>query len=231
MREEQVSVVGKMQTIEALSYWKYKICSSPVVIDWLENGVPLYPRGVLVLAAKPVPWQYSLLEDQKQWVRKELDWLLRFQVIEGLGSQLEILHSNNIHKGLFRGSRAMKKSELAVFGYKNKLIKNLLTRVQKLRRKSVSESWNHHLDKVWVYIKALPSEINTLVSFIVWLDLTHSFSTCADVLATISREHLEHNLPDPSKDYRIKRTDQLAHTILIFCNTEKPTESNVRKIL
>ncbi|CAG8708473.1 14675_t:CDS:1, partial [Gigaspora margarita] len=66
MREEQVSVIEKIQTIEALKYWKHKICPLLLVMDWLENSVPLYPREVLVLVAKPVPRQYSLLEDQKQ---------------------------------------------------------------------------------------------------------------------------------------------------------------------
>ena len=52
---------------------------------------------------------------------------------------------------------------------------------------------------------ALPSEADTLVSFLVWLDLAHSFSGYVDFLAAVSREHLEHRFTDPSKDYRVKR--------------------------
>ncbi|CAG8761452.1 18241_t:CDS:2, partial [Dentiscutata erythropus] len=54
-------------------------------------------------------------------------------------------------------------------------------------------------------LSSLPSAVDTLVSFIVWLDLVHSFSSCADTLVAVSREHLERQLPDPSKEYRVKR--------------------------
>ncbi|CAG8652820.1 5089_t:CDS:2, partial [Dentiscutata heterogama] len=50
---------------------------------------------------------------------------------------------------------------------------------------AVSDNWNHRLDKAWELFKnyckvmslvPLPSEVDTLVSFIVWLDLTQSFA-------------------------------------------------------
>ncbi|CAG8689567.1 21238_t:CDS:1 [Cetraspora pellucida] len=108
----------------------------------------------------------------------------------------------------------MEKPELAVCGSKNRLVKILLTKAQALSRKAVSDSWNKQLDKAWdVYrdfyevmnLKALPSEVDTLVSFIVWLDLTQSISVCIDVLAAVSRAHLEVQLTDPSKEYKVKR--------------------------
>ncbi|CAG8843981.1 33388_t:CDS:2, partial [Gigaspora margarita] len=52
---------------------------------------------------------------------------------------------------------------------------------------------------------ALPLEVDTLVYFLVWLDLVHSFSGYVDFLAAVLREHLEYHFSDPSKDYRVKR--------------------------
>ena len=74
--------------MDALNYWQHKIGPSPVVMDWLRNGVPIYPRGVLVLAAKPVPNQYNLSVNQQEWVRKELDRLIKSAAIGCLGSQV-----------------------------------------------------------------------------------------------------------------------------------------------
>ncbi|CAG8573449.1 11578_t:CDS:2 [Gigaspora margarita] len=54
-------------------------------------------------------------------------------------------------------------------------------------------------------LEALLSTGKTLVSFLVWLDLTNSFAGCADVLAAVSRGHLEVQLLDPSKEYNVKR--------------------------
>ncbi|CAG8656091.1 15811_t:CDS:2 [Dentiscutata erythropus] len=54
-------------------------------------------------------------------------------------------------------------------------------------------------------LEALPSEVDILVSFLVWLDLAHSFSGYVDFLVAVSREHLEHHFSDLSKDYRVKR--------------------------
>ncbi|CAG8848833.1 14369_t:CDS:2, partial [Gigaspora margarita] len=107
----------------------------------------------------------------KRFVKKVVEPNRQMEYLDNaLANQLSssASSSNNIHKGLFRRSRTMKESELAVFG-------------------------------------SLPSKIDTLVFFIVWFDLTYSFSTCANVLAAVSREHLEHNLLDPSKDSRVKR--------------------------
>ncbi|CAG8482546.1 32327_t:CDS:2, partial [Racocetra persica] len=114
----------------------------------------------------------------------------------------------------FRRSGTVEKPELAVCSSKNRLVKMLLAKVQTLNKKAVSDSWNKRLDKAWdVYrdfckvmnLRALPSEVDTLVSFIVWLDLTQSISGCMDVLAAVSRAHLEAQLTDPSKEYRVKR--------------------------
>lgn len=87
--EDLFSVVGKLQVPDALNYWKNKIGPSPVVMDWLTNGVPLYPRGVLVLAAQPDPKQYILSEEQKEWMQKELNRLIKSSAIKCLGSQQE----------------------------------------------------------------------------------------------------------------------------------------------
>ncbi|CAG8793869.1 14449_t:CDS:2, partial [Cetraspora pellucida] len=102
--------------------------------------------------------------------------------------------------GDFRCSGTMEESKLAVPSSKSRLVSMLLARAQILRKNSVSQNWNQHLDRAWCLydnyckvmgLKALPSKVDTLVSFIVWLDLTHAFSNCTDVLAAVSREHLE----------------------------------------
>ncbi|CAG8831906.1 36250_t:CDS:2, partial [Gigaspora margarita] len=210
----QLSVVGKMQAADALDYWRQKIGPSPVVMDWLMNGVPLYPRGALVIAAQPVPKQYVLSVEQEKWAQKELDRLITSSahIIEEKAVATVIVPSPTsspsvLCNGSLRGGRAMEKSKLAFSGSKSELVEWLLKRAQSL-------SWNQRLDKAWdlytkyckfMKLEALPSSGNTLVSFLVWLDLTNSFAGCADVLAAVSRGHLEAQLPDPSKEYNVKR--------------------------
>ncbi|CAG8808413.1 35005_t:CDS:2, partial [Racocetra persica] len=72
-----------------------------------------------------------------------------------------------IYQRDFRRSRTVEKPELAVCGSK-------------------SRDFCEVMD-----LRALLAEVDTLVSFIVWLDLTQSFSGCMDVLAAVSRAHLE----------------------------------------
>ncbi|CAG8592599.1 34878_t:CDS:2, partial [Racocetra persica] len=81
---------------------------------------------------------------------------------------------------------------------------------QKLVRSTCSENWNSRLDKAWkTYADfcritkqcAVPSSEESLLSCLIWLDLTDAVSACTDVLAAVSREHLERSLPDPSKFY------------------------------
>ncbi|CAG8802200.1 7228_t:CDS:1, partial [Racocetra persica] len=121
--------------------------------------------------------------------------------------------SSIIYQKDFRRSGPVEKSELVVCGSKSRLVRILLAKAQALGRKAVSNSWNKWLDKVWdVYkdfcevmdLRALLSEVDTLVSFIVWLNLTQSFSDCMDVLA-VSRSYLEAQFADLSKEYRVKR--------------------------
>ncbi|CAG8783272.1 5079_t:CDS:2, partial [Cetraspora pellucida] len=122
--------------------------------------------------------------------------------------------SGFIYQKNFRRNEIMKKPELTVCGSKNRLVKMLLAKAQTLSKKTVLDSWNKQLDKAWnVYkdfckvmnLKAFPSKVDILVSFIVWLDLTQSISGCIDVLAAVSRAYLEVQLTDPSKEYRVKR--------------------------
>ena len=122
--------------------------------------------------------------------------------------------SDVIRKGFLRGGGTVEEPKLAVPSSKSSLVSKLLMRAQSLSRKSVSEDWNRRLNKAWnVYkgyceimrLTALPAEVDILVSFLVWLDLTHFFSGYVDFLAAVSREHLECHFSDPSKDYRVKR--------------------------
>ncbi|CAG8630542.1 11274_t:CDS:2 [Dentiscutata erythropus] len=94
--------------------------------------------------------------------------------------------SNHFHKRLFRSSKALEKPKLAVPGSKSEL--ELFKKYCKI-----------------MSLISLPSEVDTLVSFIVWLDLTYLFAVCADILAAVSRSHLEAQLPDPSKEYWVRR--------------------------
>ncbi|CAG8826886.1 21013_t:CDS:2, partial [Cetraspora pellucida] len=125
-----------------------------------------------------------------------------------------IIEEKAVATGGFRCSGTMEESKLAVPSSKARLVSMLLARAQTLRKNSVSQNWNQRLDRAWCLydnyckvmgLEALPSKVDTLVSFIVWLDLTHAFSNCTDVLAAVSREHLEAQLPDPSKNYKVKK--------------------------
>ncbi|CAG8806944.1 4668_t:CDS:2, partial [Racocetra persica] len=90
------------------------------------------------------------------------------------------------------GGRTIEKSCLAVLGSKSEMISNLLRKIFCAYCKIMD-------------LKALPTEVDTLVSFLVWLDLSQYFSRHADFLAAVSRTHLEAQLADPSKEYRVKR--------------------------
>ncbi|CAG8589200.1 17672_t:CDS:2, partial [Cetraspora pellucida] len=119
----------------------------PVVMDWLVNGIPLFSRGVLVLAVQPVPNQYSLSAEQREWVVEETNRLLKTSAIR-----------------VFRQGRTMKEPQLAVSSSKDRLIDMLLARAYDLRKNSVSHGWNQ-----------------------------------------LSREHLEAQLLDLTKDYKVRK--------------------------
>ncbi|CAG8744822.1 12880_t:CDS:2 [Gigaspora margarita] len=199
----QESVVGKMQSVEALSYWCHKINPSPVVMDWLVNGVPLFPKGALVLALQPVPNQYVLSNEQVDstayYRRKGNSYNNSSQV----GLSKMVANSDAYAHRLYSFAPVQNAFVRGCSGVVEPW-KNLSWQFLAVRR----------LDKAWELFKnfcklmsliPLPSEVDTLVSFMVWLDLTHSFSVCADVLAAVARGHLEAQLPDPSKEYRVRR--------------------------
>ncbi|CAG8520380.1 44898_t:CDS:2 [Gigaspora margarita] len=196
--EDQISVVGRMQVVNALNCWQHKIGLSPVVIDWLRNGVPIYPRGMLVLAAKPVPNQYNLSVDQQEWVRKELDRLIKSAVIGCLG----VRYSKGTGYGSEEQGDRSKRVDVRV-GRKRE---DLSSQVSFSGGKDTKiQAWTVYKGYCEIMgLTALPSEVDTLVSFLVWLDLAHSFSEYVDFLAAVSREHLECHFSDPSKDYRVK---------------------------
>ncbi|CAG8813001.1 45462_t:CDS:2, partial [Gigaspora margarita] len=54
-------VTGRLHTDLAVQYWKKVINPAPVVLEWLEKRIPLFPRGVMELASLPVPkqWQFT----------------------------------------------------------------------------------------------------------------------------------------------------------------------------
>ncbi|CAG8520704.1 2945_t:CDS:2, partial [Cetraspora pellucida] len=312
------SVVGKIHTSVALNYWRIKIKPSPIILDWLENGVPLWPRGVLPLAISPDPKQYPLTTEQSDWInhswvdihidnrvalsmvtkggklpwQKEVlrelwelldkhdiwinetfwvpslenpadnltrvldpsDWKLSqrvFTILEKKWGPHTIdpyssrgFHSNchhskvalrrmvadinapsnrlhghastldNLRKRGFRAGRTIKKPEMAIHGSQNKLVAALLEKAHCLIRKACSKNWNIRLDRAWKTFvnfckitgqNAFPSSEKTLLSCLIWLDLTDAISNCSDILAAVSREHLESSLPDPSKTYNVRK--------------------------
>lgn len=69
------SVVGRLHSKMAISYWKEVIKPAPVIVEWLEKKVPLFPKGVMRLASLPVlrPWQFT--EEEKEWISRELERL------------------------------------------------------------------------------------------------------------------------------------------------------------
>ncbi|CAG8736291.1 3273_t:CDS:1, partial [Racocetra persica] len=108
------------------------------------------------------------------------------------------------------GSRAVEEQEMAVYSSKSKLVKALLDKAKNLVRKSYSENWNKRLDKAWkTYLEycgvtgqcAISLSEDSLLPYLIWLDLMDAVSVCSDILAAVSREHLERSLPDPSKLY------------------------------
>ncbi|CAG8725176.1 11503_t:CDS:2, partial [Gigaspora margarita] len=178
--EDQISVVERMQVVDALNYWQHKISPSPVVMDWLRNGVPIYPRGMLVLAAKPVPNQYNLSVDQQEWGVWEVS------KGTGYGSEEQGDGSKRVNVRVGR-----KREDLSLQGFLGEVEEPKLAVLS-----SKSRAWTVYKGYCEIMgLIALPSE----------LDLVHSFSGYVDFLATVLREHLECHFSDPSKDYRVKR--------------------------
>ncbi|CAG8474253.1 14067_t:CDS:2 [Racocetra persica] len=106
-----------------------------------------------------------------------------------------------------------------VYSSKGKLVKALLDKAKNLVRKSYSENWNKRLDKAWkTYLeycgvtgqRAILSSKDFLLSCLIWLDLTDAVLVCSNILAAVSREHLERSLPDPSKLYNVRRLTDIS---------------------
>lgn len=87
-RENTQKVVGRLNRPTSVQYWKEKIKASPRVIDWLENGVPLFPRGLLALAACKTPKQYSMSEEQEVWLGQELNRVVSEDAVRKIGEGL-----------------------------------------------------------------------------------------------------------------------------------------------
>jgi len=54
-------------------------------MSWLRNRILLFPRGLLLLAAIPIPRQFKLDPEQTTWVDNELDRLLDVEAIKLVG--------------------------------------------------------------------------------------------------------------------------------------------------
>ncbi|CAG8752718.1 23833_t:CDS:2 [Cetraspora pellucida] len=105
----------------------------------------------------------------------------------------------------------MEKPRVVFSSNKSKLVSKLLAKAQSLFSKAFFRGWNNYLDKAWsIFLsfckitkqKALPSSVDILVSCLIWLDLTHAFVKCTDILAAVLKEHLNAQFPDPSKAYK-----------------------------
>ncbi|CAG8446642.1 12480_t:CDS:2, partial [Acaulospora morrowiae] len=59
-----IPVTGRLHMRQYVNYWKTKIQPSELIINWLKNGIPLFPKKLLVLANQPDPPHYPLTEEQ-----------------------------------------------------------------------------------------------------------------------------------------------------------------------
>ncbi|CAG8846261.1 10763_t:CDS:1, partial [Racocetra persica] len=70
----------------------------------------------------------------------------------------------------------------------------------------VNKAWKTYLEYCGVIGQcAIPLLEDSLLSCLIWLDLTDAVLVCLDILAAVSRKHLERSLPDPSKLYNVRR--------------------------
>ncbi|CAG8675239.1 2528_t:CDS:2 [Racocetra fulgida] len=67
-RAIEINVIGQLNHPSSVAYWKNKIKASPLIIGWLKNGFPLFPQGLLPLAALPEQRQYTMNHEQTEWI-------------------------------------------------------------------------------------------------------------------------------------------------------------------
>ncbi|CAG8758524.1 12858_t:CDS:2, partial [Racocetra fulgida] len=67
-RAIEINVIGRLNHPSSVAYWENKIKASPLIIGWLTNGFPLFPRGLLPLAALPEQRQYTMNHEQTEWI-------------------------------------------------------------------------------------------------------------------------------------------------------------------
>ncbi|CAG8827275.1 1748_t:CDS:10, partial [Gigaspora margarita] len=69
--EKEELVMGRLHSKAAICYWRNVIKPAPIVMEWLERKVPLFPRGVMNLAALPVPKPWSFTIEEREWINLE----------------------------------------------------------------------------------------------------------------------------------------------------------------
>lgn len=82
-------VMGRLHSKAAICYWRNVIKLAPIVMEWLERKVPLFPRGVMNLAALPVPKPWSFTIEEREWINLELEHLRSTGAIELVGQGKE----------------------------------------------------------------------------------------------------------------------------------------------
>ncbi|CAG8583090.1 6897_t:CDS:2, partial [Acaulospora morrowiae] len=59
-----IPVTGHLHMKQHVNYWKTKIQALELIVNWLENGISLFPKELLVLANQPNPPHYPLTKEQ-----------------------------------------------------------------------------------------------------------------------------------------------------------------------
>ncbi|CAG8826905.1 6490_t:CDS:2, partial [Racocetra persica] len=85
MLDQSRKVVGRIHEPWAVRYWIEVIKPPPVVVCWLRNYVPLFPREVWSLIQNEVPRPYDLAKDQEVWLEREILRLEKLGAIVKVG--------------------------------------------------------------------------------------------------------------------------------------------------
>jgi len=62
--QQIIPVVGHLHIDKHVAYWEERILASGLIINWLKNKIPLYPRNLIELSMRPDPLHYLLTEEQ-----------------------------------------------------------------------------------------------------------------------------------------------------------------------
>ncbi|CAG8574600.1 1770_t:CDS:2 [Gigaspora rosea] len=132
-------VLEKIHELQEVRYWIEKIKPPPVVVCWLKNYMPLFPRDVWSLAQNEIQRPYDLMWDQKEWLGKEIIPLKELGAIIKVGSNGTSGTKGHICSGPVEVRGTLEKPEMEVSGSAYSPVEELSKKARALAKNAVRD--------------------------------------------------------------------------------------------